>query len=47
MQIKDEADSFDMINLSGDNNILDINLQQSRDLQKRMTNNLRGIGNHC
>lgn len=43
----DFIDSFDMLNLSTDKNMLDINLQKSRDLQARMTSNLRGINSHC
>eukprot|EP00347_Sterkiella_histriomuscorum_P008580 403344549 len=46
--IKDDfLDSFDMLNLSSDQNMIDINLKQCRDLQTRMTNNLKGINSHC
>lgn len=39
-------DSFDRLNLSNDKNLIDFNLQQSRDLQKRLACTLKGISNH-
>lgn len=40
------VDSFDQINFSNDNNLQEINLQRAKDLQNRLTSNLKGLNNH-
>lgn len=44
--IDDELDSFEQLNFSKDSNVINLNLKQSKDLQRRLTQNLLGISNH-